>query len=56
MHKELKNYQIKKWPNELSRYFSKEEQMNNKYMKKLPAPLNIRKMHIKTTLIPSYPS
>jgi hypothetical protein len=42
---------MKKWANELNRYFSKEEvQMTNKYRKKCSTFLTVKQMPIKTTL------
>jgi hypothetical protein len=42
---------MKKWAHELIMEFFNEEQMASKYMKKCPASLAIKEMHMKTTLI-----
>jgi isopenicillin N synthase-like dioxygenase len=41
---------VSKWANQLKKYFSKEEQIANKYMNKYSTSLAIKEMQIKTTL------
>jgi hypothetical protein len=57
IYKELKNLNtrrsnnpVNKWPNELNKYFSKEVQMANKYMKECLIFLVIKKLQTKMTL------
>jgi hypothetical protein len=41
---------VRKWANQLKKYFSEEEQIANKYMNKYSTSLAIKEMQIKTTL------